>query len=153
MPPLSSGRSAATAVNLLVGLSTLADAMDELAIAVERHDLAALLAANERAERLIAEVDAAAAALTPADRAVIDPFQLAALRERIAIGARRNAYLIERAWALDAATIRLLASLGRGSDGAPVHGAVPGAGLPGDATPVHGYGAGPAPAAYVDRQA
>ena len=126
------GRPAA----LVASLTELADATDELTIAVERHDLAALLAANERAEMLTARADALANALDDADRAVLDPVRILALRERLDTAARRNAYLIERAWALDAATMRLLISLGR----------------PSADSPMSTYAA-PTSATYLDRQA
>jgi hypothetical protein len=45
-------------------------------------------------------------------------YGIPALCERLAAGARRNAYLIEQAWAVDAALMRLLLGLGKvGSDG------------------------------------
>jgi len=58
------------------------------------------------------------------------------LSERLAAGSRRNAYLIEQAWAVDAALMRLLLGLGKvGADGA-----------------FGGYASNPGPT-YVDRQA
>ena len=130
--PGPAGRPAA----LVATLTELADATDDLTIAVERHDLAGLLDANDRAEALTARADGLANALDDADRARLDPRQVLALRERLDTAARRNAYLIERAWALDAATMRLLAGLGR----------------PAPETPAATYST-PAPAAYLDRQA
>lgn len=130
--PGLTGRPAA----LVATLTELANATDDLTIAVERHDLAGLLDANDRAEALTARADGIANELDDADRARLDPRQVLALRERLDTAARRNAYLIERAWALDAATMRLLAGLGR----------------PAAETPVSTYST-PAPAAYLDRQA
>jgi hypothetical protein len=105
---------------LAAALEDLADASDTLTIAVERHDLAGLLAASDRADRLTTRVAGLAAALEPADRTQLDGARIAGLRERLSISARRNAYLIERAWALDAATMRLLAGLGQGgADASP----------------------------------
>ena len=94
-------------------LGELADASDSLTTAVEHHDLAGLEAANERAEALTVRIGDLAAGMTTADRVRVDNRRVRALRERIDVAARRNAYLIERAWAVDAATMRLLASLGR----------------------------------------
>ncbi len=118
---LASDRPAA----LLAALGELAGAAASLTAAVERHDLAALVAANERAEILSARVGDLANALTDADRARLDLARMAALRDRLDLAARRNAYLIERAWAVDAATMRLLVGLGRSGSatdlGAPDH--------------------------------
>lgn len=108
-PPPVEGRPTA----LVALLAELAEATDALTIAVERHDLAGLLAANDRAEALTSRVDGLVGALTEADRAGLDRARIVTLRERLEAAARRNAYLIERAWALDAATMRLLAGLGR----------------------------------------
>jgi hypothetical protein len=111
-PTNASGGSRAAA--LAAALEDLADASDTLTIAVERHDLASLLAASERAERLTGRVAGLASHLEPIDRIELDGERIAGLRDRLSISARRNAYLIERAWALDAATMRLLAGLGQG---------------------------------------
>jgi hypothetical protein len=108
------------AAALAAALEDLADASDTLTIAVERHDLPGLIAASDRAERLTERVGGLAATLDPADRTQLDGPRIAGLRERLGISARRNAYLIERAWALDAATMRLLAGLGHGgADASP----------------------------------
>jgi hypothetical protein len=121
---------------LVAALGELADATDSLTSAVERHDHASLVAANERAAALAARIGDLSAGLTDADRVRIDHARIGALRERIERAARRNAYLIERAWALDAATMRLLASLGR----------------PAGDLPIHSYSPPPGPG-YLDRQA
>lgn len=94
-------------------LADLAATCDATTDALEHRDLPALVAANEQAERLTARIREHAAGLTDADRMSVDTDPARALRERINRAAQRNAYLIERAWALDAATMRLLASLGR----------------------------------------
>jgi hypothetical protein len=117
-------------------LEDLADLTDALTSAVECHDLAGLVASNERAEGLASRIGEVSAGLTEADRERLDRLRIRGLCERIDVGVRRNAYLIERAWALDAATMRLLAGLGR--TGA-------------DAT-LHSY-AQPSAPGYVDRQA
>ena len=111
---------ATRAAALSVALEDLADASDTLTIAVERHDLPALVAASDRAERLTERVAGLAGGLDAADRVELDGSRIARLRERLAVSARRNAYLIERAWALDAATMRLLAGLSQGgADASP----------------------------------
>jgi len=117
------GRDRATA--LAEDLADLAAATDELTDAVERHDLVALLAANHRAEVLTAQIRDLSADLTDADRARVDTERVLRLRGRIDLAARRNAYLIERAWAVDASTMRLLATLGRPAGGLPVHSYAP----------------------------
>jgi hypothetical protein len=127
---------------LTFALDELVDATDALTIAVERHDLVALVAASDRAEVLTVRVDSIAAELNPVDRIELDGPRIAELTDRLAVGARRNAYLIERAWALDAATMRMLVGLGQErSDG-----------LPGE-RPGSGYMTAAAPALYLDREA
>jgi hypothetical protein len=93
-------------------LADLADVVDAIASAVGSHDLAALEAANARAVTLQAHIAALVAALDDAERARPSR-QLAGLVARLRLGVRRNALLIERAWSIDAATTRLLLSLGR----------------------------------------
>jgi hypothetical protein len=67
---------------------------------------------------------------------MLGEFGVPGLCARLADGARRNAYLIEQAWAVDAALMRLLLGLGRvGADGT-----------------VGGYSVPPGPT-YVDRGA
>ena len=122
--PQGAGSTAASggsrAAALAAALEDLADASDTLTIAVERHDLPSLLAASDRAERLTGRVADIAAVLDPVDRVELDGPRIAGLRDRLSVSARRNAYLIERAWALDAATMRLLAGLGQGgADASP----------------------------------
>ena len=122
--PQGTGSSAAPggsrSAALAGALEALADASDNLTIAVERHDLPALIAASDRAETLTDRVAGLVAGLDAVDRMDLDGARIAGLRERLAISARRNAYLIERAWALDAATMRLLAGLGQGgADASP----------------------------------
>lgn len=98
---------------LVATLTALADASDAVGMAVRRHDHAALLDANLRADALTDQVAAQSAALTDQERAAFETAGVAAVCERLRVSARRNAYLIERAWAIDAATMRLLAGLGR----------------------------------------
>jgi hypothetical protein len=121
---------------LTTALGRLVAASDGVADAVTRHDRLALTRSNEQAEALVDQVNSLAAALTPEDRAMLGHVGVPEMCEHLAAGARRNAYLIEQAWAVDAALMRLLLGLGKvGADGT-----------------VGGYGANPGPA-YVDRQA
>ena len=116
-------------------LTALAEISDEVTSAVQ-HDRPSLESANERAEGLVDEVNRLVATLTTADRAFIGETSIAALCQRLAVSARRNAYLIEQAWAVDAALMRLLVGVGTtGAEGA-----------------VSGYGAQPGPT-YVNREA
>lgn len=117
-------------------LESLGDASDAIADAVLRHDHDALLAANERTDRLVGELNRIGEGLSGDDVAQLPAAGVPALCERLRASARRNAYLIETAWALDAATMRLLAGLGKlAAEGGLKHYAAP---------------QGPA---YVDRQA
>jgi hypothetical protein len=121
---------------LTSALTSLAEASDAVTAAVQLHDRVALEHANLRAEHLVGEVNSRAAALTPRDRAVIASTGIAGVCERLAVSGRRNAYLIEQAWAVDAALMRLLVGIGKsGPDGA-----------------AGAYGEPPTPT-YVDRQA
>ena len=104
---------------LAIALSRLVAASDGVADAVTRHDRVALVASNEKADGLVNEISGLASALSPEDRAMLAEVGVPVLCRRLAVGARRNAYLIERAWATDAALMRLLLGLGRaGPDGA-----------------------------------
>jgi hypothetical protein len=117
-------------------LAGLLAASDRVTDAVTRHDRPALEAANADAETLMAEIGRMAAELTPADRPFLAEIGIPATCERLAIGSRRNAYLIEQAWAVDAALMRLLLGLGRpGADG-----------------PISPYASAPGPT-WLDRQA
>jgi hypothetical protein len=121
---------------LVTALTSLVAASDGVAEAVNRHDRLALIRANDTADALVDEVNRLAAALSEGDRLILGEYGVPALCERLAAGARRNAYLIEQAWAVDAALMRLLLGLGKvGADGS-----------------VGGYVAPPGPA-YVDRGA
>jgi hypothetical protein len=121
---------------LTVALGRLVVASDGVADAVTRHDRAGLIKCNEQAESLVDEVNRLTSALDPHDKTLFGEVGVTTLCERLARGARRNAYLIEQAWAVDAALMRLLLGLGRvGADGT-----------------VGGYSAAPGPT-YVDRQA
>jgi len=100
-------------VALASTLARLIAASDGVTVALTHHDRPALELANAIAESLVAEVRELAASLTDDDRADLDAAGIVELRRRLAVAARRNAYLIERAWASDAALMRLLLGLGR----------------------------------------
>jgi len=97
-------------------LSELLSTSDQLGDAVRHHDHDAILGAVRRADGIMGELDrctpAVAAARANGAFVDMDP-ELVTLREALRAAARRNAMLIERAWQLDAATLRLLAGLGR----------------------------------------
>jgi hypothetical protein len=117
----------------LVGLMAASERVGD---AVRRHDRTALEAANADADVLVAEVGRLAAALTPADRPILAELGIPAACERLAAGSRRNALLIEQAWAVDAALMRLMLGAGRpGADGSAA-----------------GYGSAPGPT-WLDREA
>src|ERR1035437_3317655 len=84
---------------LTTALGRLAEATDGMADAVTRRDRLALARSNEQAEALVDDVNRLAAALTDEDRALLGPAGIPALCERLSTAARRNAYLIEHAWA------------------------------------------------------
>lgn len=102
-------------------LADLVEACDATTTALELRDLPGLLAANERAEALMDRIRERAADLNDVDRSNADTDPARILRERISRATRRNAYLIERAWALDAAIMRLLAGLGRPAPDQAIH--------------------------------
>lgn len=132
--------------SLVASMDELALATDDVASAVARHDHEALVAANERSNRLIEQVARHSARLTELDRPEAAAAGIVDRAERLREGARRNAYLIERAWATDAALMRLLAGLARrGGEAAEYAGAENGC-APG------AYGA-PSVPAYLDRGA
>jgi hypothetical protein len=121
---------------LAAALTRLVASSDGVADAVTRHDRIALSRCNEEADALVDEVNRLTAVLTAEDRQLLGEVGVTDLCERLAAGARRNAYLIEQAWAVDAALMRLLLGLGKvGPDGT-----------------VGGYATNPGPS-YVDRQA
>lgn len=117
-------------------LSSLLAATDAVADAVRRHDHPALIESNARAEAALAEVGRRGAGLGTGDRIDLEWAGVPALCDALHAATRRNAHLIEHAWVVDAALIRLIAGLGRS---APEGG-------------VSQYGVAPSPS-YVDRQA
>ena len=130
------------AAALSTALEQLADTSDLLTIAVERHDLPGLVDASDRAEALTEHVAGLVSVLSDLDRVELDAPRITGLRARLAESARRNAYLIERAWALDAATMRLLAGL-----------AIPTPDAGTDRPPIDAYHPGESVALHLDREA
>ena len=101
-------------------LEALAEAGDALTAALVAHDLAGVTSATRAAEALVGRLDLVEAdpAARHADRA-----SFAALAARIGAGARRNAVLLEAAWATDAEILRLLAAAAMEQDaGASAYG-------------------------------
>ena len=117
-------------------LRDLADAAEALGDALMRHDRIALVAANERSDAVTSRLTERAEALTPEEREELASPALAPVFDRIRAAARRNMVLIEQAWALDAATLRLLAGVGQAQPETPL-----------------GPYRSPARAGYLDRQA
>jgi hypothetical protein len=99
-------------------LRALLVASDELGEALIRRDHDAIVAAVASADTLVTTLGGMTSAVDDARAAGmfhrIDP-ELERLRDALRTAARRNARLIERAWQTDAATLRLLAGLGRQS--------------------------------------
>ena len=124
-------------VALASALTRLLGASDAVADALTRHDRTALDRSNEVSTALMAEIGHIAGDLSDDDRLVLAESPIPSLRERLAVASRRNAYLIEQAWAVDAALMRLI--LGGGRIGA-------------ENSSVTGYETAPGPA-YVDRGA
>jgi hypothetical protein len=122
---------------LASALTRLLAASDGVAEALTRHDRVALEKSNELSTALMAEVGRIADDLADDERAWLPETPIPALRDRLAVASRRNATLIEQAWAVDAALMRLILSGGR---------------LGGERSTVSGYDATPGPA-YVDRGA
>lgn len=117
-------------------LEALAEAGDALTAALIAHDLDGITEATRDAEALIAHLEACAAA--PGVRPPSRDRHLE-LASRIADTARRNAVLLESAWATDATILRLLAT-------AAVEQEPP---APYGTKPAPGY----APAGWLDRSA
>jgi hypothetical protein len=117
-------------------LEALAEAGDALTSALVAHDLAAITAATHAAEALCEQLD-----LTAADPDAARPSrdEFAALAERLAATARRNAVLLETAWLTDAAILRLLAAAALEQEDT--------------AGPYQPPAASPAPAGWLDRSA
>lgn len=95
-------------------LEALAETGDALTAALVRHDLEGISAATESAQALVERLDALIAD-PDADRP--SPVAMAGVTARIGATARRNAVLLETAWATDAAMLRLLAAAASEADG------------------------------------
>jgi hypothetical protein len=121
---------------LTAALGRLVAVSDRVAEAVRRHDRIALTSCNEQADAIVLEVNRLNSVLTNEDRMLLGEVGITTLCQRLGASARRNAFLIEQAWAVDAALMRLLLGLGKvGADGN-----------------VGRYSSNPGPT-YVDRQA
>lgn len=107
---------------LVEALAALLAVSDRVAQAVARHDRASLEACNERAGVLLAQVEQLATVLTPEERALLPEAGVPELRDRLTLASRRNALLIENAWATDAALMRLLIGNGKSGQDAPATG-------------------------------
>ncbi len=101
---------------LLAALAELADASEAMTRAVQRRDLDALAASCRQAQDLTDRVEALSGDLGAFEPGDGQAGRLRTLRDRLATVARRNALLIEQAWALDAATMRLIVGFGRAPD-------------------------------------
>jgi hypothetical protein len=92
-------------------LTALADASDALTAAIVHHDREAIVAATRDAEEIVERLSRLEGSPDPDARPrTADVVLLAA---RIEAAARRNALLLEAAWATDAAILRLLATTAR----------------------------------------
>jgi hypothetical protein len=98
---------------LASALERLVAASDSVAAALVGHDRTALENSNELASALVDEIGALAEALTEEDRADLPASAIPGLRQKLSTAARRNAHLLEQAWAVDAALMRLLLGVGR----------------------------------------
>ncbi len=134
----------------LRSLEALVGALEQLALAVARHDHAALSAATAEATALVELVERQASDGLGLQPAGLDRTTLDELTRRLDASARRAALLIERAWSSEAAAIQLLARL-LARDGAELatydplgHAA---------ATPMAGGRSAPTPPLVVERQA
>jgi hypothetical protein len=137
---VSSGNVSSTTIvapaDEAVLLEALAEAGDALTSALVAHDLDAITAATRAAEALCERLDATVAD-PDAPRPSRDEF--AAIAERLATTARRNAVLLETAWLTDAAILRLLAAAALEQDDT--------------SGPYQAAAASPAPAGWLDRSA
>lgn len=133
----SSNRTAADA-DVASLLEALAEAGDALTDALVAHDLPGIAGATQVAQSLVERLDALAADpdAGPGARA-----STAALTVRIGATARRNALLLEAAWATDAAMLRFLAAAAAEADGPAAYG------------PTGPAGASAQPAGWLDRTA
>jgi hypothetical protein len=131
----ASAKKNVTDADEAVLLEALAETGDALTAALIAHDLAGITSATHAAEALVGNLD-----LVEADPAArhADRKALAPLAARIGASARRNAVLLESAWATDAEILRLLATAAMEQDAS-------------DST--YGPAASTAPAGWLDRSA
>jgi len=94
-------------------LAALADASDALTAAIVAHDREAIVAATRDAEAIVAHISRLEGAPDTGARRRPADARVMLLAARIEAAARRNAVLLERAWATDAAMLRLIASAAR----------------------------------------
>jgi hypothetical protein len=94
-------------------LDRLVVASDSVAAALIGHDRIALENSNQLASALVEQVRALSETLTEADRAELPAGPIPGLRQKLSTAARRNAHLLEQAWAVDAALMRLMLGVGR----------------------------------------
>jgi hypothetical protein len=97
-------------------LEALAETGDALTAALVAHDLDGITAATQAAQALVERLDDVAA---DPDAPRPSRASTAALAARIGVTARRNAVLLESAWATDAAMLRFLAAAATEADGSP----------------------------------
>jgi hypothetical protein len=90
-------------------LEALAEAGERLTVAIVRRDHDAIVTETHAAEDLVGRL-----ASLDADDSPAPVLTVTVLAARIGAAARRNAVLLERAWATDAAMLRLLAMAARG---------------------------------------
>lgn len=115
-------KASSTLAALATAMASLVDASGSVTEAITRHDRIALESANERADALVGRVSELGAALTETDRSLLPETPIPALGEQLAASARRNAYLIEQAWAIDAALLRLMVGAGQADPDSAVAG-------------------------------
>lgn len=117
-----SARSAAgrpSGSDLSETLREVSATLDAVAAAVMAHDRERLDSANERARLLLTTLAAQVGELDETGAPMPADGRIAGLVRGLRTAVRRNSLLIERAWAMDAATTRLLLSLGRGAADSP----------------------------------
>jgi len=91
-------------------LAALADTSDALTVAIVAHDREAIVAATQDAEGLVEQLSRLEGSPDPDARPRPTDAVVLLLAARIEATARRNAILLERAWATDAAMLRLIAT-------------------------------------------
>jgi hypothetical protein len=106
--------------DLLETLARLGEALDAIADAVIAHDRERLDAANARANDLLDTLAVRRRAVEESGIPATSDPEVVGIMRSLRTAVRRNAMLIERAWATDASTTRLLMSLGRGPADSPM---------------------------------